>query len=238
VVTPRPVLIYLPGMDGSGKLFYLQEMRLAPYCDVRSLSIPLEDLGDWQSLAQRVYALVPEDRPAILLGESFGGCLALWCAMQRPHLYSHLVLVNPASSWRRLNWLVQTSRGLNFFPSTILLSLSAIFLPFLCAVQRIQSKDRSALLNAMTQVPKSTILHRLNLLENFQLDDGLENLKLPTLLLGSREDRLLPSLDEVRLLAKKLPNAQVETLPESGHAALLEEDINIATYLVKYKFLG
>lgn len=238
MVTPRPVVIYLPGMDGSGKLFYLQETRLAPYCDVRSLSIPLDDRGDWQSLAQRVYALVPDDRPAILLGESFGGCLALWCAVQRPHLYSHLVLVNPASSWRRLSWLVQGARGLNFFPSAILLPLSAVFLPFLCAVQRIQSQDRSALLNAMTQVPKPTILHRLNLLENFQLDDHLGNLKLPTLLFGSREDRLLPSLNEVRLLAQNLPNAQVETLPESGHAALLEQDVNIAAYLLKYKFLG
>lgn len=42
------------------------------------------------------------------------------------------------------------------------------------------------------------------------------------LLVGSGEDRLLPSLTEQTRLQGLLPNAQRLVLPESGHTALLE----------------
>ena len=42
------------------------------------------------------------------------------------------------------------------------------------------------------------------------------------LLVGSGEDRLLPSLTEQTRLQRLLPNAQRLVLPESGHTALLE----------------
>lgn len=44
----------------------------------------------------------------------------------------------------------------------------------------------------------------------------------PVLLIGSGQDRLLPSLTEQTRLQGLLPNAQRLVLPESGHTALLE----------------
>ncbi len=237
MVSSRPTLIYLPGLDGSGKLFHHQEPRLAPYCTTRALSLPTHRKEDWQSLAEQVYTLVPKHRPALLCGESFGGCLALWCALKRPELFSHLILVNPASSWRRQKWLVQGAHSLEVVPEEILKATSILFLPFLCSIPRITAQDWSMLQNVVSHVPKKTILQRLRLLEQFNLDGQLEQIKLPTLLLGSQADRLLPSYREINYLAQRLPNTYLEALPESGHAALIESGVDLASHLLKCSFL-
>lgn len=46
--------------------------------------------------------------------------------------------------------------------------------------------------------------------------------RMPVLLVGSGQDRLLPSLTEQTRLQRLLPNAQRLVLPDSGHTALLE----------------
>jgi len=234
----QPVVIYVPGMDGSGKLFYLQEARLAPYCDVRTLSIPLDDCGDWDALCNRVFDQLPADgRPVILVGESFGGCLALEAAVRRPEAFARLVIVNPASAWRRLTWLVQGSHWLALLPGVSLQVASLVFLPFLVAINRLTPEDRRTLLATMRLVPQKTILHRLHLLEHCDLDGRLANLTMPVLLLASRADRLLPSEAEVGMLAARIPDARIEILPTSGHAALLETEVDLAQILMRHEFL-
>ena len=46
----------------------------------------------------------PPERPVYLLGESFGGVLALAVAEARPDLVDRVVLVNPATSFSRSLW--------------------------------------------------------------------------------------------------------------------------------------
>jgi pimeloyl-ACP methyl ester carboxylesterase len=46
----------------------------------------------------------PSDRPVYLLGESFGGVLALAVAEECPDLVDRVVLVNPATSFTRSLW--------------------------------------------------------------------------------------------------------------------------------------
>lgn len=46
----------------------------------------------------------PPERPVYLLGESFGGVLALAVAEARPDLVDRIVLVNPATSFSRSLW--------------------------------------------------------------------------------------------------------------------------------------
>lgn len=46
----------------------------------------------------------PVERPVYLLGESFGGVLALAAAEVRPDLVDRVVLVNPATSFPRSPW--------------------------------------------------------------------------------------------------------------------------------------
>ena len=46
----------------------------------------------------------PPERPVYLLGESFGGVIALAVAAERPDLVDRVVLVNPATSFPRSPW--------------------------------------------------------------------------------------------------------------------------------------
>lgn len=69
-------------------------------------------------------------------------------------------------------------------------------------------------------------------MRQFDIDQmQLHQLTQPVLLIASKGDRLLPSVAEVKRLARILPNAQVVTLPHSGHACLVEVDIQLLEIL-------
>jgi hypothetical protein len=59
----------------------------------------------------------------------------------------------------------------------------------------------------------------------FEAPGGRLIVRVPTLLLVSAEDRLLPSLAESARLLRLIPGAQRIVLPESGHTPLLEEQV-------------
>ncbi|MGB8699337.1 MAG: alpha/beta hydrolase [Thermosynechococcaceae cyanobacterium] len=66
----------------------------------------------------------------------------------------------------------------------------------------------------------------------------LYRLSQPVLIIASGKDRLLPSIAEARQLVELLPNARLLILPQSGHACLLEEDVNLNQILKSQGFLG
>lgn len=68
-------------------------------------------------------------------------------------------------------------------------------------------------------------------------EEQLCSLVQPILLIGSEVDILLPSVAEVQRLAQILPDAQVELLPHSGHACLLEADVNLYQIMKTQRFL-
>jgi pimeloyl-ACP methyl ester carboxylesterase len=241
----KPLFIFLPGMDGSGQLLHTQTAGLETIFDVRCLAIPPDDLTSWDELTARVVKLVevekvhrPTEQPVYLCGESFGGCLAIKAALYAPYLFSRIVLVNPASSFHRRPWMLWGGQIIQWFPD-VLYQLSAIaLLPYIAALDRIKPEDRSALLQAMGMVYQATSVWRLSLLKSFHIDDlPLHRLAQPVLVLASGSDRLLPSIPDARHLVKRLPDARLLILPNSGHACLLEEDVNLQQILESQHFL-
>jgi pimeloyl-ACP methyl ester carboxylesterase len=65
----------------------------------------------------------------------------------------------------------------------------------------------------------------------------LQRILQPVLILASGADRLLPSVVEARRLVRALPSTQTVTLPESGHACLLEADVRLGRILQSQAFL-
>ena len=111
-------------------------------------------------------------------------------------------------------------------------------LPFLASLSRITERDRTELLETVQSVPSQTIRWRVSLLREFEIDNNkLAQLTQPTLIIASSDDRLLPSSEEGRRLANILPNSKMVTLPNSGHACLLEADINLYEILKTNNFL-
>ncbi|MDX2216238.1 MAG: alpha/beta hydrolase [Oculatellaceae cyanobacterium bins.114] len=249
-LTPRrvypeaPLFVFSPGMDGTGQLLRTQTEGLERAFDVRCLAIPPDDLTHWDDLAEQALALVRTElegdceRKVYLCGESFGGCLAMKMIVRSPQLFHRLILVNPASSFNRRPWIHWGSQVTQFLPEPLYQASCIGLLPFLASLGRISASDRQALLEAMQSVTQKSSIWRLSLLSDFRLtDEQVASIQQPVLLIASQGDRLLPSVNEADLLAQFFPRAQVHILPNSGHACLLESDVNLYDILRFHRFL-
>ena len=237
----KPLLVYLPGMDGSGTLFTTQVPALHPHFEVRCLALPRDDRSSWDRLAAQASDLittVATGRRVYLCGESFGACLALQIAAQAPRLAHRLILVNPASAFHRLPWLQWLGQITPWVPSTVFPFSTLGSLPMLANLDRIAPVEQEQLLQAVQAVPQATVAWRMGLLAEFQPASlNLSQWTPPTLLVASLADRLLPSLDEAQHLADLLPHSQIYPLPYSGHASLLEQNVNLGEILAETGFL-
>lgn len=96
----KPIaLVLLPGMHGSGQLF-ASFVRAFP-ADIKPLivSYPSDQPLDYKGHLECVMAVLPEDRPFVLLGESFSGPLALMAAARRPKGLCGVILCATFASW-------------------------------------------------------------------------------------------------------------------------------------------
>lgn len=109
--TSLPVMIYLPGIDGTGlaasKQFssLMEHFNLVTFVTPPGDRTPYDDLVELlKSYVERILANNPPSVPVYLLGESFGGILAFSLATKCPGLIDRVVLVNPATSFQSSPW--------------------------------------------------------------------------------------------------------------------------------------
>lgn len=229
-----PLFVFLPGMDGSGALLRPQLAELSSVFDIRCLSIPSDDLTGWDGLTEQIGGLIKREqqraprRPTYLCGESFGGCLALKLATQFPRLCDQLILVNPASSASRQPWISWSASVTQWLPASLYHLSTLGLLPLLIAPERVAIPTQQNLLAAMQSVSPQSAAWRLSLLSQFIVDDlPLDRIEQPVLMLASGADRLLPSLQEAKRLERCLSNSTTVSLPDSGHACLLEIQVSL-----------
>jgi pimeloyl-ACP methyl ester carboxylesterase len=233
----NPLLVYLPGMDGTGELLFVQIPHLADHFDIRCLVIPSDDLSSWQRMASQVMRLIRQEanhRPVYLCGESFGACLAMQVVDQAPDMASQLILINPASSFHRIPWLHWMAHLTDWIWPTLYNTSALGSLPLLANLSRIRSDYHGILLNAIRSVSQPSAAWRLSLLSKFRPELlNLRRFRQPTLIIASQADRLLPSQAEAQRLASLFPCAQIHLLANSGHISLLEEEINLGQILTE-----
>ena len=225
-------------MDGSGASFQPQVAGLSTGFDIRCLSIPPDDLRGWEELTEHVAALIQMEqqrhpgRKTTVCGESFGGCLALRLITRFPKLCDQLILVNPASSAQRQPWIGACSSLTQLLPTPIYQLSTFSLCNLLIASHRVSRPRRHQLLAAMQAVSPQSAAWRLALLRQFRLEDlPLDRVRQPVLILASEADRLLPSQREAKRLARFLPDTTIVQLPDSGHACLLENQLNLSAIL-------
>ncbi|OAE25357.1 hypothetical protein AXG93_4620s1720 [Marchantia polymorpha subsp. ruderalis] len=254
-----PVLLFLPEVVGTGLGFSLQQENLARLFELRCLRIPLTDRTPFEGLVSFVEETVRKEaklnprRPIYLLGESFGGTLALAIASRNPKLDLVLVLVNPSTSFREspLQPLIPLIEALPpaLFPAVPVLLGLATYDPVQWASQiatkiapSIGSGQISpdsitgalrSLLDVVDAFPKSILPWKLKMLESGAryANSRIRAVKADVLILASEKDQLLPSLEEAKRLKKIIPNSTYRKFPQSGHMLLVEEGFNLASMI-------
>lgn len=240
-----PALVYVAGLDA-------QPLPECQCCHMRgkfaivSVCHEPDDKSEWEALVAAALSplsnLAANTGPITLVGESFGAALALRIAAVFSDI-SQLVLVNSGTALlhdaplRTITELLPVLRA--DVTGRILYRAAAIFL-FKVMLTREERLAESSVPSGLPWlrsvdiklVPLEAMLHRVALLRKFETSFTdkcvRELIRIPTLLIASGKDRLLRSRKEANRLAELLPKVKrIVVLEESGHAALLEGNVNL-----------
>ncbi|XP_072954045.1 phytyl ester synthase 1, chloroplastic isoform X1 [Typha angustifolia] len=258
-IKDAPLLLFLPGTDGVGVGLILHHKSLGKFFEVRCLHIPVNDRTPFEGLVKIVeqsanyeHAASP-NRPIYLVGDSFGGCLALSVAARNPTIDLILILVNPATSFARSqiqpllpllenlpsNLHVTVPYLLSFIMSDpVKMAMVGVGnnLPPPQALEEL-SKSLTSMLPLLSVladvIPRDALLWRLKLLKSAAAytNSRLHAVEAEVLLLVSGKDNLLPSGDEADRLWASLKNCRVRYFKDNGHTLLLEDGINLVSII-------
>jgi pimeloyl-ACP methyl ester carboxylesterase len=229
-------LIYVPGLDGTGELSFKHMPNLAR--DYRVVTYRLRETGrfTYEDLAADVAHIVRDrnEGRATILGESFGGTIAIEFALRYPEMVERLVLVN-SFPWFRRRTLI---RGGLLIASTMpfgltwLIRRGAATLGLM--VDGVGRADRQKFLEAIRTVEKPAYVRRLELIAGVDLRERLPEITAPTLFLAGDRDLLVPSITEARLMAARVPNSKLVILEGVGHAALLTDKVAVGAIIADW----
>ena len=85
-------LVLMPGLDGTGLLFRPLLKALPEFIKPIIVSYPTDKILGYDKLTSYIVEHLPNDEPFVLLGESFGGPLALKVAARKPVMLKGVVL--------------------------------------------------------------------------------------------------------------------------------------------------
>lgn len=177
-------------------------------------------------LVRHLDRVVPDGAPVVMVGESFGGALAMSFAAAHPERVRELVILN---SFTRI-----TPRAKLF------LALAAMRLVPWGTMQWVRRLTAWRLHSAHThreEIDRFLLLtrgttrdgyrNRLRILTRYDIRPALPQLRMPTLYLAADEDHLIASVHEARVMAARVPGATLRILRGHGHCAFLAPDIDL-----------
>ena len=200
-----PLLVLLPGMDGTGQLFQQFAAALHARAGIASLAISYPHAPlDYAALETFVRSRLPQDQPYALLAESFSGPLGAALRADPPPGMRALILCcsfvrNPRPLLAPLRHLL----GLVPFGAMPGIALrQALLAP--CATPALQAQ----LTAALAQVPPSVLRQRLRAVMTSDVTRTFARGSLPVLYLRARHDRLVPPANALQIL-QLAPGAQL-----------------------------
>lgn len=231
-----PLLLYVPGLDGTGELFYKQAPALAR--SYRVVTFRLRESGQftYDDLTGDMAAIVREigEARATVIGESFGGTVAMQFAIRFPEVTERLVVVNSFPRFRP-QWKIEVAAALApIVPPqfTWLLRRGANRLGMM--VDGVSDEDRRRFFQAVRGVNHRGHARRLRLIAGLDIENRLPEIQAPTLFVAGAKDYLISSVREARAMAARIPNADVKIIEGAGHACLLGDKVILADLLAEW----
>ncbi|KAM4132316.1 hypothetical protein ACJW30_01G241100 [Castanea mollissima] len=219
-----PLLLFLPGILSVGLGLIKNHRRIGKIFEIWCLHIPVMDRTPFTDLVKLVEKTIRSEndrspnRPIYLVGESFGGCLALAVAASNPDIDLVLILANPSQPLRTAIESVVKGLPLQQTVGELSQDLDAI----------------SSYLSVLADIlPRETLRWKLQMLKSGSAvsNSRLHAVKAQTLILSSGRDQLLPSQEEGERLCHALPKCEIRKFNNSGHFLLLEDGIDLVTII-------
>lgn len=237
-----PLLVYVPGIDGTGRLFYRQVPSLAAAGFTVATFRLRDEAGRMQQLVDdlddviaraREAASLPADSAVTLVGESFGGSLGLSYVVANPNHVKRLVILNSFPYFRpqfRLRLGVRALGVVNWKTMSVVRRLTAPFLH-----SRYTHRDEIRRFLELTDETTLTgYANRLRILMDFDVRERLADVRVPTLFLASDRDHLVPSVRQARLMHSLVPGSDLRVLEGHGHVCLIAPNLDLAEILLEW----
>lgn len=234
-----PPLILVPGLDGTALLFYRQIPLLARSFDVVTFPLPDDPTATMASLVEDLRDLV--DRVArrgapskpVLCGESFGGALSMSFALEHPDRLRGLVIVNSFPVIRQRIRIRLAPPLLRKVPWGTM-QLVRRFTRSRLHSPHTLPEDLREFTKRTRAIGRSGYIRRLEILRHYDIRDRLHEIQIPVLFLAGDRDHLVPSVQEARFMASRVPEATVEVLEGYGHICLINHDFDLSEYVVPW----
>lgn len=198
----------LPGLDGTGLLFKPAVRTCPTELEPIVQGLPTQEPLNYLELADRVAAVLPDNEPFVLLGESFSGPLALELAARNPVGLLGVVLVATFVT-------PPTSRWVYFLPWSFVFKFS----PPGFVVRRyfVGRRCTEEVLGLLDQIPDlvapDVMAHRVRVISSVDARRALKLCPVPILYLRASEDRLVQkrALDEILRVRADVEHSCIES---------------------------
>ena len=224
-----PPLIYIPGLDGTGLLFYRQARLLSPR--FRVITFRLRDSARTMDtlvadVVRHLEQLLPDGTPALMVGESFGGALAMSVALAHPERIGAMVILNSFARITPVCKLYAARTAASVVPWGTMRLVRRLTASRLHSSHTHQDEIRQFLLLTRATT-REGYLNRLRILTHYDLRDRLQHIHVPTLFLAADEDHLIPSVKQATYMSARLPHATMRVLRGHGHGCFLAPDLDL-----------
>ena len=228
-----PPLIFVPGMDGTGRLFYRQvpllarRFRVATYT-LRDGTERMETLVD--DLHGAIKALAPNGEPAVVVGESFGGALALSFALAHPERIRALVIINSFARFLPQRRLRLALAAIHMIPWGVMGAVRRVT-AFRLHSPHTHRSEVKFFLRQTRGTTRRGYIGRLKILKDYDVRARLPHMRVPTIFLAADRDHLIPSVEQASYMLARVPGATMRVLEGHGHACLIAPGVDLAAIL-------
>jgi pimeloyl-ACP methyl ester carboxylesterase len=226
-------LVLVPGLDGTGLLFYRQvpllerRYRVATHRhrdDARHLDELVADLH------ARIVGMTSAHERVTLVGESFGGALSLTYALAHPEHVARLVIVNsfPYFAPQARLRLGRVLLGATPWGVMRIVRRLTAWRMHSRHTTRAEIRQFHELMRATT---RRGYLSRLAMLREYDVRGRLAELAVPVLYLAADGDTLVPAVEQAALMTSLTPHASMRVLSGHGHICLIAPDLDLGVLL-------
>lgn len=232
----RDPLVLVPGIDGTGVMYHRQVPRLERLFDVTTVRLrdDAERMDELVADLHRVVESVAHDgAPVTILGESFGGALAMSYTLAHPERTRRLVILNSFACLESRGRLWLAHQVLRATPWSVMPVVRQLTASRMYSPQTSRDEIRTAI-ELLRQSTRRGYRSRIGMLREYDLRPRLRELAPPVLFLAADRDHLVPSVAQARLMHSLAPRSSLRVLEGHGHSCLVAPDLDLAAILEQW----